>query len=372
MVFESYTVKNGERLRKGFTTGSAAAAAAKAAATCFFRDEEPDLITISTPEGIKLELEPIFRDSVEESATAAVIKDAGDDPDVTDGLEIRAKVENAESGKLILKGGKGVGRVTKPGLPIDKGEAAINPVPREMIKTEVEEVLPADRGVRVTIEIPEGEDIAENTFNPKLGIEDGLSVLGTTGIVEPMSEDAYRESLAAELSQAVALGENEIVMVFGNSGKEMAKGFGFRPEMVIQMSNFVGYMLEQLSRLDVETVILLGHIGKISKVAGGIFNTHSKVADARLEIIAGLAAYIGADQTLIEKIFEANTAEEASEILLKNDFTEVFSELAQRVVKQAKGRVDGDIKVKSVIFSRSSGLLGCSGFSCKEGVLESE
>lgn len=372
MSFESYTVKNGEKLRKGFTTGSAAAGAAKAAVLSFFRDKEPDTITISTPKSIELQLEPTFRDPKEGTVVAGVTKDAGDDPDVTDGLEIRAKVESAESGEFILEGGQGVGLVTKPGLPVQQGKAAINPVPREMIKKEVEKVLPADRGVRVTIEIPEGESVAEDTFNPKLGIKGGLSVLGTTGIVEPMSEDAYKESLAAELSQTVALGETEIVMVFGNSGEKMAKKSGFHPETVVRMSNFVGYMLDQSSRLEVETITLFGHVGKIVKVAGGIFNTHSKVADARLEILAGLSAYCGADRQLIEKIFDANTAEQAAGILLENDFDEVFGELADRVVERVEGRLGGEVRAKSVVFSHDSGLLGCSGLSCEEGVLKRE
>lgn len=372
MSFESYTIKNGEKLRKGFTTGSAAAGAAKAAALSLFQDKEPDSITISTPNGVKLQLEPTFRDPEEGTVIAGVIKDAGDDPDVTDGLEILAKVASVESGKFILEGGEGVGLVTKPGLPVEKGKAAINPVPREMIKTEVKKVLPDDMGVRVTIEIPKGESIAGDTFNPKLGIEGGLSVLGTTGIVEPMSEDAYKESLAADLSQTVALGETEIVMVFGNSGKKMAKEFGFRPETTIRTSNFVGYLLDQSSRLEVKTVTLLGHIGKIVKVAGGIFNTHSKVADARLEILAGLAAYCGADRPLIEEIFDANTAEQAAGILLGNEFTEVFGELADRVVERIEGRLGGGVRAKSVVFSRKSGILGYCGLSCEEGVLKSE
>lgn len=372
MAFESYKVKNGEKLRKGFTTGSAAAGAAKAAVLSLFRGEEPDSITISTPKGVELQLEPKFHGSTKGTVIAGVVKDAGDDPDVTDGLEIRAKVESAESGEFILEGGEGVGLVTKPGLPVEEGKAAINPVPREMIKREVEEVLPADRGVRVTIEIPEGESVAEDTFNPKLGVEGGLSVLGTTGIVEPMSEDAYKESLAAELSQTVALGETEIVMVFGNSGEKAAKRFGFRPESIVRTSNFVGYMLDRSSGLEVETVTLFGHIGKIVKVAGGIFNTHSKVADARLEILAGIAAYCGADRPIIKEIFGANTAEQAAGILLGNEFAEVFGELADRVVKRVEGRVGGEVKAKSVIFSRNSGLLGCSGLSCEEGVLKSE
>ncbi|MBS3736962.1 MAG: cobalt-precorrin-5B (C(1))-methyltransferase CbiD [Candidatus Bipolaricaulota bacterium] len=372
MTFESYTVKNGEKLRKGFTTGSAAAGAAKAAVLSLFQGEDPDSITISTPKGAELKLEPRFHDSTKGTVIAGVVKDAGDDPDITDGLEIRAKVETAESGEFILEGGRGVGLVTKPGLPVEKGKAAINPVPREMIKREVEEVLPADRGVRVTIEIPEGESVAEDTFNPKLGIEGGLSVLGTTGIVEPMSEDSYKRSLAAELSQTVALGETEIVMVFGNSGEKTAKKSGFSSESIVRMSNFVGYMLDQTSGLEVETVTLFGHIGKIVKVAGGIFNTHSKVADARLEILAGIAAYCGAVRPLIGEIFDANTAEQAAGRLLENEFAEVFEELADRVVERAEERLGGEVKAKSVIFSHNSGILGCSGLNCEEGVFESE
>lgn len=372
MNFESYTVKNGKKYRKGYTTGSAAAGAAKAAAKILFTDEKITKINIDTPANIKLELDLEDIEIGQDYVQTAIKKDAGDDPDVTDGLHIYACVKEIDKKSIILEGGTGVGEVTKPGLPIEVGKAAINPVPRKMIKEEVGKVLPPGKGVKVIIKIPKGKKAAEKTFNPKLGIKGGISILGTTGIVEPMSESAYKESLALELRQSIAMGEEKIVLVFGNHGKRLAKKLGYKEKSVIRMSNFVAYMLAECVRLEVKEIIMIGHMGKMVKVAGGIFNTHSKMADARKEIIAAHTAYCGGSQSLIEKIFAVNTAEEAADLLLKENMNEVLSRLAKQVVDRVKDYVDNEIDVKSLIFSLENGVVSSCGLQIEEDLKADE
>ncbi|GAB6100471.1 cobalt-precorrin-5B (C(1))-methyltransferase CbiD [Halanaerocella petrolearia] len=360
MTFESYVIKNGKRLRRGYTTGSTATAAAKAATELFFSGQKINQVQIDTPAGIELDLEVVNIKLDPDYAQAAIIKDGGDDPDVTDGLEIRAKVERIDSG-IELVGGTGVGKVTKPGLPVDKGQAAINPVPRQMIREEVSKVLPSEAGVRITIEVPKGVETAQKTLNPKLGIKGGISILGTTGIVEPMSEEAYKDSLAIGIDQAQAIGVEELVLVFGNYGKKQAIELGFKEEQIIRMSNFVGFMLDHCMRQEVEQIVLIGHIGKLVKVAAGVFNTHSKIADARLETIAAYTASLGGSQELINRILTANTAEEAVGIVKGTEWEEVFNLLAKRVMIRAQDYTDNALEVKSLLFSMEDGVVGkCS------------
>lgn len=358
MAFDSYVTINGKRYRRGFTTGSAAAAAAKGAVIIIFTNKEVNEVGIKTPAGIELNIPLKKVEYGKGFVRVAVEKDAGDDPDVTDGLEIWALVEKTSSG-IELTGGQGVGRVTKPGLAVPVGRAAINPVPEKMILAGVKSVLPEDSGVRITIEVPRGEEVARRTFNPNLGIVGGISILGTTGIVEPMSEKAYKESLALELKQAVAGGCDRVVLVFGNYGKEMAVKLGYQPEEIVRMSNFVGYMLNKCRELGVKRIIILGYLGKLVKVAGGIFNTHSKVADARREIIAAYTAAIGGSKETVSSILTSNTSEEAVEILFTAGLGEVFNLLAERVVVRIKEYLKTDqLDIKSIIFTMEEGVLG--------------
>ncbi|QTL98789.1 cobalamin biosynthesis protein CbiD [Iocasia frigidifontis] len=358
MVFESYVTINGKRYRRGFTTGSAAAAAAKGAALILFTGQEPEQVQIKTPAGIELNIPLKAVEYGEGFVRVFVEKDAGDDPDLTDGMEIAARVEEISTG-IELSGGQGVGRVTKPGLSVPVGKAAINPVPEKMIKEAVSSVLPEGSGAKVMIEVPGGEEVAQKTFNPRLGIVGGISILGTSGIVEPMSKKAYQESLALELKQLVVEGGDQVVLVFGNYGREMAVKLGYQPKEVVRMSNFAGYMLRECQRLKIKRVIILGHLGKIVKLAGGIFNTHSKVADARLEIIAAYTAALGGDRETICCILSSNTSAEAVGIIIEAGLVAVFDLLAERVVIRIKEylREEG-MGLKSIIFTLEEGVLG--------------
>jgi len=366
MVFERYISKGGKKYRLGYTTGTTAAGAAKAAAKMLLEQKTVEKVLIETPADIEVEMEVQDYFYSKDLARAAVVKDAGDDPDQTDGIKITVELKriktdkNLDQSKVILKAGEGIGRITKPGLQLDIGQAAVNPVPRKMIKKAVRDIFPKNNVLEVLISAPAGVGIAKKTFNPKLGIKGGISILGTSGIVEPMSESAYKESLALELRQAVALGYKKLILVFGNYGKKEALAAGFKEEQIIRMSNFVGFMLAEVDELEIDEIIMVGHIGKIVKVAGGIFNTHSKVADGRREIIAAHTALAGAEQKVIKDIFAINTAEEAVEYLLAHNLDSVLKNISEAVVSKVEAKLENRIKCKAVIFTLNQGIVALS------------
>ena len=294
---EHYVIKDNKKLRMGYTTGSCAAAAAKAAAYMLLKKEEVPYVSLLTPKGIQLHLEVLDIQRGENVVSCAIEKDAGDDPDVTNKLWIYARVSLIEQAEIHILGGKGVGIVTKPGLEQPVGSPAINKVPRQMITKELQQVCKNcgyTGGLEVEISVPEGEKTAEKTFNPRLGIIGGISILGTTGIVEPMSEAALVASIRVELKQQVETGHRSLVITPGNYGREFLKdNFPFDLERAVKCSNFVGDTIDMAVELGVENILFVAHIGKFIKVAGGIMNTHSRNADARMEILCANAAIAG-------------------------------------------------------------------------------
>lgn len=359
-MLEKYIVKDGKKMRYGYTTGSCAAAASKAAAYMAINNKFINTIDIETPKGWNLTLDvidPVIEEE-EHAAFCYIKKDAGDDPDITNGILIGAKVEIIDTPEIIINGGEGVGEVTKPGLYVPVGEPAINPVPRKMIKTEIAKVLPVDKGAIITITVPEGEVIARKTFNPKLGIIGGISILGTSGIVEPMSDEAFKESLAIELRMAVNNGIDKAVLVPGNYGEENAiKLFSIDKSNILKTSNFIGFMLDKCIEEKIEKVLLIGHIGKLVKLAGGIFNTHSRVADGRLEIIAANLALQGATGEVLEKIFECVTTEAAVDIIEEYNYDEIFKVLCQKAEERCSAYTYDELEVGVIMFSMAKGLL---------------
>src|SRR3990170_3206998 len=271
-------------LRYGTTTGASAAAAAKAAVIALIGNPV-DRVGVPSPIGVRFEI--FVKESkklTNDTAVATVVKDAGDDIDATDKLEISATAKLTDDGKVTIKGGTGIGIVEKPGLPVAIGEPAINPTPRRMIEESVKEVLPNGKGVEITLNIPEGEKVAKKTLNSKLGIMGGLSVLGTTGIVKPLSMEACRRSLVPQIDVALSAGYERVFFVPGNIGERITKRLFKPPEdAIVQTGDFVGYMLDKAKEKGVKEILFLGHPGKLAKVAAGIFNTHHKVADARNE-----------------------------------------------------------------------------------------
>ena len=270
-------------------------------------------------------------------ATASVIKPTYNDPDVTRGIEIISEVTLTDnSGNVEITAGEGVGRVTKPGLQIPVGEFAINPVPRKMIEENVKNYLPEGKGAIVKIIIPEGKRLAPKTMNSRLGIVDGISVLGTTGIARPMSSKAYTDSLRVQIDVAIANDFFDLLFVPGNIGTRIAKEkLEIEDDEIIEMSNFVGYMLEEADKTEkINSITLFGHAGKLIKIAAGIFNTKQSVADARREIMTCYAGLVGADTQTLKDIFECITTEDVIKILdEKNITTDVFELISDKIIE---------------------------------------
>lgn len=361
-------------LRKGFTTGSCAAAAAKAACRMLLSGSEVDRISIITPKGPAFDAEILNTERTAEYVKCAVRKDGGDDPDITTGALIEAEVrfacaeEGAEKGsapRVIIKGGKGVGRVTRPGLDQPVGEAAINSVPREMITREVTEVLDmldCSEAVTVTISVPEGEELALHTFNPRLGIEGGISIIGTSGVVEPMSRQAILDTIRVELRQKRAEGHDIAFISPGNYGLDfMKETYDVDLDRSVKCSNFVGETIDMICELGFSGMLLTGHIGKLVKVAGGIMNTHSREADCRMEIIAAAAVREGADTEVLGRILGCLTTEEAYGILYEAGLAEQVSQrIMNGIMYNLDRRAGGKLDIGCIVYSKEYGQLAAS------------
>jgi cobalt-precorrin-5B (C1)-methyltransferase len=347
-------------LKYGITTGATAAAAAKAAVIALI-SEPVDRVVIPTPIGIRFEI-PVKESKKlsADSAVATAVKDAGDDVDATDKIEIHATVKLTDDGKVTVKSGKGVGTVTKPGLAVAVGEPAINPMPKKMIIDAVREALPSGKGAEVVIEIPEGEKVAKKTLNAKLGIIGGISVLGTTGVVKPFSMEAWKRSMVPQIDIALAKGYKRVFVVPGNIGEKITKKLFKAPdETIIQTGDFMGFMLDQAAEKGVREIMLLGHPGKLVKLAAGIFNTHHKMGDARAEVIAAYAGAAGADSDTINRILQSNTTEEAAEILKQVNLSRAtFDRIAEKVRSRVRDRIKEKAEVSVIIVSLDGAVLG--------------
>ncbi len=348
-----------KELRKGFTTGTAAAAAVKAA-LYFMAGSECRTVMVSLPKGGQLEI-PVQECGRSDSEPGVyygeIIKDAGDDPDVTHGLVIRAEVRPIPGAAVVLKGGCGVGRVTKPGLPVPPGEPAINPEPRQMILQAVAEA-PIRQGLEITIVVPRGAEVASRTLNPRLGIVGGISILGTSGIVLPVSDDAWRESLVPQLKVIAAAGYDMALLTPGRQGLNWALRWGIPEEQIAETSNFIGFMLEQSREAGLKEVLLWGHFGKLIKLAAGVFNTHSQVADARLETLIAVGALCGVSEALLRQLDSANTTEEAVQYLAGAGLDRlVLDAVAERASRKASERY-GPLTVGTVLLDRDGACRG--------------
>ena len=350
-------------MRFGYTTGSCAAGAAKAAAFMLLSGKEAKEIALLTPKGIRLNLEILHVHMEEGQVSCAVKKDGGDDPDMTSGLEIFAQVtKRAEKGSVI-DGGPGVGRITRKGLEQPVGSAAINKVPRSMIQKELEALSNQygyEGGFSVLISVPGGEVVAEKTFNPKLGILGGISILGTSGIVEPMSERALICSIQVEMKQQFENGSRYLLVTPGNYGAAYLKEHMDLPfETSVKCSNYVGETVDMAVDMGVEGILFVAHIGKFVKVAGGIMNTHSRCADARAELMAANALRAGASAETACRILKTVTTDEALAILKEAGCLEgTIQEITDRISASLKHRSYGRILTGAVIFSNEYGYLG--------------
>lgn len=388
-------------LRMGYTTGSCAAAAAGSAVKMLLTNKVVNYFSLELPSKDNLTIQ-IYKPQIEKAKKVKcfVVKDAGDDPDITNGIKIYAEarfdssisknkktetivdtidIEKAEKNvqvEIVIESSTGIGIVTRKGLPVEVGLPAINPQPLKQImtaiKTAIEQSLKSDlsscdllnknkKQIVIDISIPDGKEISRRTYNPRLGIVDGLSILGTTGLVRPMSEESWKEALFAELKVVKASGKKSVIFAFGQYGLAYLKKTDLYDEQsIVIISNFVGYMLEKAAETGFEQVILLGHIGKMIKVSAGVFYTHSSVADGRLETLTALSALAGADKDVLRQIYNSATTDAVVKILQENNLSEVFLMAADQAAKKAEMHVYNSLKVTAMFFDGKGNLLAKS------------
>ena len=352
--------RGGKALRRGWTTGSCAAAASQAAAVLLLTGIAPPEIHLHTPGGITFCLPVEDAHMSGNAAVCTVRKDSGDDPDITNGVRITASVRRIEKG-VTIEGGAGVGRITRPGLAMPVGEAAINPGPRQQIADAVHRAAQQNGyggGFSVTISVKDGEALAAQTYNGHLGIVGGISILGTSGIVEPMSEQALLDTIHVELRQRRESGADYVLLAPGNYGADYIRDFlGLDSKSAVLTSNFIGDSLELCKELGFRGALLIGHIGKLVKLAGGMWNTHSKFGDCRMEIIAAHSAALGLGSAQTEEILHCATCDAALRILDEAGRKDAFlARLGQRIGVMLAGK-GGALACGAILFSKEYGFL---------------
>lgn len=386
-MIDEFVYVDGKKYRRGYTSGSCACGATKAALIMLLEKRNINEVRIGTPKGVDLDLKIDNISRGKDWVQCSVKKDGGDDIDATHGMDIFARLElvqadqvpdfrsDLDSDYLFITSGQGIGRVTKKGLDIRPGRPAINRVPLNMILKVVQETLDeagldiydylGGRKILVTIFAPQGQEIAKRTFNSNLGIEGGISIIGTTGIVDPMSDEGWKKTLSAELAIKRAEGRETIILVPGNIGRDiMAKSYGADLDGIVKMSNFIGYMLMETKRLGFKRVIVGGHIGKLIKLSGGITNSHSRVADARREIMVANLALLGAPLELLKEINACLSTDAMVDIIRKAGYSQVFKVLADKAASKAKvymrlGQED-HMDIEVYLFSMDGSLLAKS------------
>ncbi|MCI6240838.1 MAG: cobalt-precorrin-5B (C(1))-methyltransferase CbiD [Clostridium sp.] len=381
---EEYVIKNQKRLRLGITTGTCSAAAAQAAAMQLLLGVESHAVTLRTPKGMTVSVPVYLLESDSRKASYKVVKDSGDDPDVTNGTDVCVTVEFVEQRVceqkdgsqdrscaftsesfpyLTLDGGIGIGRVTKEGLEQAFGQAAINRVPRQMIFAAVADVCEKANvcePLHITVWMPEGETLAKRTFNPKLGIEGGLSILGTSGILEPMSEQAIVATIETEIRQLHAVGEEKVLVTPGNYGQAYASEYlGLDLAKSVKSSNYIGDTIDLAISYGMKDFLLVGNIGKLVKLAAGIFNTHSKVADGRGEIFAVHAAMAGAGANVVQEIYNCINTDRMLDVVEREGLREdVMQSILAAIEKHVDDRIGDVMRFGVIVFSEKYGYLG--------------
>jgi len=343
-------------LRSGYTTGACAAAGVKATLILMTTGEVVSAVEIIALDGTPLKIPVASVEKISDGIRAEVIKFSGDDPDITNGASVFTTVRRVFGSEIIFKAGLGVGRITKAGLQLKIGEPAINPAPRRLIQNVAAEFNVG--GLEVEISIPAGVELAKKTLNPILGVEGGLSIIGTTGVLRPMSEDAFKNSLVPQIDVAKAAGFDTLIFVPGKIGETIAKKLGFDDGAIIQTSNFIGFMLEAAAQRQIKKIVLCGHLGKLAKVAAGVFHTHNRVADGRLETLAAYSAAEGLPASEVQKILDANTTEDAAQIISANHLERVYKKIAARASRRAERYVFGKLQVATILVDYAGNILG--------------
>jgi cobalt-precorrin-5B (C1)-methyltransferase len=354
-------------LKTGYTTGTSATAATKAALLALISGKAVDNIFVSLPKGgtAKLKIAWTKVEGNGSSSTSAVIKNAGDDPDVTHGAEICSTVSFTDQvGKIVVDGGIGVGRVTKPGLGLEIGKAAINQTPTKMIEQAVREVAAKklnDSGINVVVSVPKGEELAKKTDNPRLGIIGGISILGTTGIVLPYSTASFAASIRQSLDVAIAMGINTVVLTTGGRSEDFAKELFAKllpDHSFVQIGDFAGYAIKQCANKKIRKAVIAGFIGKLTKMAMGIKQTHVRGSHVDMEFMTKVAAECNSSLKVIEEIKGANTARHVSDIIAKNNVSGFFDLMCKKVHQQMYEYSEGKLKLEVIMFGFDGKLCG--------------
>lgn len=359
-MLDEFICHGKEKLRCGYTTGSCAAAAAKAAAEMLLSEANVSFVGISTPKGIKLKLDVLEPMINENYAECAIKKDSGDDPDITNGILVFARVSKIASG-IEITGGRGIGIITKSGLDQPVGEYAINSVPRKMIKSALEEIAEKydyHGGFRAEISVPNGEEIAKKTYNPRMGIEGGISIIGTSGIVEPMSNSALIDTIRLEAKMRYSEGYRNLMLTLGNySENYIQKSMSFALEKSVKCSNFIGEAIDIALETGFERILIIGHIGKLIKLGAGIMNTHSAQADGRMDVLVTCGMLADADVNLLKEIPQCVTVDSALDILKSGGYMEkTLDILADRAEYYLNAKVKNEIEIGAVMFSEKHGI----------------
>ncbi|GAX00479.1 cobalt-precorrin-5B (C(1))-methyltransferase CbiD [Secundilactobacillus silagei] len=358
---DDFVFYNGRKLRKGYTTGTTATAASVAATKAILDQADQVTVEVLAANGQKVQFDIVDCTFDKHSASVAIKKDGGDDQDATDGMLIYATVTLREDNQITLDGGKGIGRVTQKGLANAPGMPAINPTPRKMIKTSVRKVLGDQAGADIVISAPEGERVAKMTYNPKLGIVGGISILGTSGIVTPMSVESWKKSISIEMNIHKQRGDTRIILTPGNYGEDfLTQQMHIPNTQQVQMSNFVGYVLKEVQRLGFTKLLLVGDMGKFIKIAGGIFSTHSRDADARAEIMVANLALLGAPLDLLKKVNDSITTIEMVDLIDEAGYQAVYQVIVDKIQKRAARLLahrQPHVDIDAVVFSQKTKLL---------------
>lgn len=352
-----------EKLRTGFTTGTAATAASKASLLAIINQKEVKSVEVSLPKERKITISIFSCKFDAASARASVIKDAGDDPDVTHGAEIIVDLQLTDDiGQIEIDGGEGVGRVTKPGIGLEIGTAAINPTPKKMITENLIEIgkqVLEKNGIRVIISVPKGKELASKTDNPRLGIVGGISILGTTGIVIPYSTASFAASIRQSIDVTIAMKDDTVVLTTGGRSEEFSKKIISLPDhCFVQMGDFAGYAIEQCAKRGIKKAYVAGFIGKLTKIGMGVKQTHVKGSKIDTEFLAKIASNCGASEDTLNEIKSANTARHVQEIVLKNKIAGFFSAVCAEAQKQMRNHSENKVEIKVVLFDFDGSILG--------------
>ena len=354
-----------DRLRTGFTTGTAAAAASKAALLCIMNQKKIDSVSVKLPKQ-RIDIPINWCKFTAHSASCSVIKDAGDDPDVTHGAEIVVELAlNDSAGMIQIDGGAGVGIVTKPGLGLELNKPAINPVPKKIINENLRDAagsMLAERGIRIVITVPKGEELGPKTDNPRIGIINGISILGTSGIVIPYSTASYAASIRQNIDVAVAVGDDTLVLSTGGRSEDFARKTICLPDhCYIQMGDFAGYTIRQCAKKSIKKAYIVGFIGKLAKMAAGVKQTHVKGSKVDMRFLAGLAERCNADRTVMDGIKRANTARHVADMVKQHKISGFFELVCREVQNQMQKHSHGAVRLQVILFDFDGSVLGKSG-----------